>query len=43
MKQGMLKYTAVGSSIVPLQPFGYNFVGGKLIALLTISEPVINF
>ena len=26
---------------VPLQPFGYNFVGGKLLALLAISDEVL--
>lgn len=43
MNQGMLNYTACGTSIVPLQPFGYNAVGGKLIALLTCSNDVIDF
>jgi hypothetical protein len=42
MNNGMLRYTANGSSIVPLQPFGYNCLGGKLIALLVLSDPVIN-
>jgi hypothetical protein len=36
----MLKYTAVGSTIVPTQPLGYNYLGGKLMALLTLSTPV---
>lgn len=43
MKKGMLKYTACGTSIVPVQPFGYNALGGKLIALLTCSDVVENF
>ena len=30
-----MKNTAVVSTIVPVQPFGYNFLGGKLIACLT--------
>jgi len=37
-----LKYTAMGSSISPTQPLGYNYVGGKLIALMVCSKPVIN-
>lgn len=43
MKKGMLKYTANGSSIVPIQPFGYNCVGGKLLSLLTISDTIVNY
>ena len=37
---GMLNYSAMGSSISPTQPLGYNFVGGKLIALMTCSDVV---
>ena len=37
---GMLKYTANCSTIVPFQPFGYNFNGGKLLALLCASDVV---
>ncbi len=40
MNKGMLKYTAMGSSIVPTQPLGYNYVGGKLIALMVCSNKV---
>ena len=29
---GKLKCTSIGTSIVPTQPLGYNFLGGKLIA-----------
>lgn len=36
--QKMLGHTAIGSTIVPVQPLGYSFVGGKLMALLTISD-----
>jgi len=36
----MINYTAVGSTIVPLQPLGYNYVGGKLLALLCLSDEV---
>lgn len=37
---GMINYTAIGSTIVPLQPLGYNYVGGKLLALLCLSDEV---
>ncbi len=37
---GMINYTAIGSSIVPLQPLGYNYMGGKLLALLCLSDTV---
>jgi hypothetical protein len=36
----MINHTAIGSTIVPTQPLGYSFVGGKLLALLTISDIV---
>lgn len=35
-----VKYTAVCSTIVPTQPFGYNCVGGKLLALLCLSDEI---
>src|SRR5665213_3036001 len=38
----MINYTAIGSTIVPLQPLGYNYVGGKLLALLCLSDEVQN-
>ena len=37
---GMLLHTAIGSSILPTQPLGYNYVGGKLLALLCLSDTV---
>lgn len=37
---GMINYTAIGSTIVPFQPLGYNYVGGKLLALLCLSDEV---
>lgn len=37
---GMINYTAIGSSIVPLQPLGFNYMGGKLLALLCLSDTV---
>lgn len=38
----MINHTAIGSTIVPLQPLGYNYVGGKLLALLCLSDTVQN-
>jgi len=37
---GMINHTAIGSTIVPLQPLGYNYMGGKLLALLCLSDTV---
>ena len=37
---GMLLHTTIGSSILPTQPLGYNYVGGKLLALLCLSDDV---
>jgi hypothetical protein len=39
----MINYTAIGSTIVPLQPLGYNYMGGKLLALLCLSDKVQNY
>jgi hypothetical protein len=36
----MINHSAIGSTIVPLQPLGYNYVGGKLLALLCLSSPI---
>ena len=36
-KDGKLNNTAIGTSIVPTQPLGFNFLGGKLVAALTTS------
>lgn len=41
-KSGKLNHTCIGSSIVPLQPLGFNYVGGKLLALLCLSDDVQN-
>ena len=38
--QGMINHTAIGSTIVPLQPLGYNYTGGKLLALLCLADQV---
>lgn len=35
-----LIHTMVGSTIVSVQPFGYNFLGGKLISSLVLSQDV---
>ena len=38
--QNMINHTAIGSTIVPLQPLGYNYMGGKLLALMCLSDTV---
>ena len=40
--EGKINHTAIGSSIVPTQPLGYNFTGGKLLAYLCLSDEVQN-
>lgn len=42
LTNGMLRHTAMGSSIVPTQPLGYNYLGGKLISLMILSDVVEN-
>lgn len=37
-----LQHSAIGSVIVPTQPFGPNFLGGKLLAALATSQTVRN-
>jgi hypothetical protein len=37
---GMINHTAIGSTIVPLQPLGFNYVGGKLLALMCLTDEV---
>ena len=37
---GMLIHSAIGSCIMGTQPFGYNFLGGKLVASLILSKYV---
>jgi len=39
-QQGMINHTAIGSTIVPLQPLGYNYMGGKLLALLCLDDRI---
>lgn len=36
----MINFTAIGSTIVPTQPLGFNYVGGKLLALMCLSDTV---
>lgn len=38
--QRMINHTAIGAVIVPTQPLGYNYVGGKLLSLLCLSDTV---
>jgi len=33
-----ISHTSIGSTIVPTQPLGFNYLGGKLMALLVISN-----
>jgi len=40
IKDKMLIHSAIGSCIMGTQPFGYNFLGGKLIASLVLSKYV---
>ena len=35
---GKLRCTSIGTSIVATQPFGFNFLGGKLVAMLLTDE-----
>lgn len=35
-----LNHSAIGSSIISTQPFGYNFLGGKLAAAMVVSKVV---
>jgi len=42
-KKGKLNYTSIASTIVCTQPLGYNFLGGKLIAMMITVDTVRNF
>lgn len=42
LEEKRLNSTVMGSSIVPTQPLGYNYVGGKLISLMVCSDKVVN-
>ena len=37
---GRLNHSAIGTCIMACQPFGYNFLGGKLVASLMVDAPV---
>jgi len=37
-----LNHIAAGQAIIPIQPFGHNFLGGKLMALLITSDVIRN-
>lgn len=37
---GKLNHTCIGSTIVPTQPLGYSYTGGKLLAYLCLSDVV---
>ena len=39
-KDGKLNYTSIGTTICCVQPLGYNFLGGKLVAALVTSSVV---
>ena len=40
LEDGKLVHSSIGSCIMSTQPFGYNFLGGKLIACLVTSSTV---
>jgi hypothetical protein len=33
-----INHSCIGTTIIPTQPLGYNFLGGKLVSVLTTSE-----
>lgn len=41
-KNKKLNNIACGQAIIPLQPFGHNFLGGKLMALMITSDVIRN-
>ena len=42
-KKGKLNHTTIASTIVCTQPLGYNFLGGKLIAMMITSSEVRDY
>lgn len=40
---GLLNSTSIGTTIVPTQPFGYNFLGGKLVASILTTKTVRDY
>lgn len=43
MDDHKLNHLCMASSIVPTQPLGYNYTGGKLIAMLSVSNVIEDF
>jgi hypothetical protein len=41
-KEGPINYSVNASSLIPTQPFGRRYFGGKLLALLALSKPVMD-
>lgn len=39
---GLNTYSINASSLIPTQPFGNQYLGGKLLALLALSKPVVD-
>lgn len=42
-ERGMLNHTSIASTIVSTQPLGYNFLGGKLIAMMSTLPELRNY
>jgi hypothetical protein len=42
-KKGKLNNTTIATTLVSVQPFGYNFLGGKLIAALATSPEIRDY
>jgi len=42
IKQGKIRHSAIATTIVAVQPFGYNFLGGKLIASMMCMPAIQN-
>lgn len=42
IKDKKLNHSSIGSCIMPTQPFGYNFLGSKLVAALVTGESIRN-
>jgi hypothetical protein len=40
IKDKLIDHSAIGTCVAPTQPFGYNFLGGKLTAALAVSKTV---
>lgn len=38
IKAAKIRHTAIANTVIPYQPFGYNFLGGKLIAVLLQTD-----